>query len=1780
MKKITKTKIIVLLLLLVTASVDLNAQNLGSLVPTNTATHTAVQSGSWFSTSTWDTETIPSDAAIVVIPSGFTVNYSGQSSAHIFAIRVDGVFNCTQTSSTQTTTLTVDTFVGTMNSTVKFLANGETDGKIEVSISPFDIEAHKGGTSGYTQTWNSNATSHYSDGKATYQVTKTIGNNYRYKTHAKALAANTTVTETSRKPISDGAGVLGRHEWDPNQVSIGVAVMGQIEIIGQEKLNMSKLSTNASSGQKTVSLSDTPSGWKAGDKIVISSGGNKGATNNGEDESTIQSISGSTITCASNLLKNHEGRSADNLHCYVGNLTRNIKFSSADKTDVHRRGHFMAMHNDDNVQIKNAAFVDMGRTDKSKLLDDFIWDEWVEPKTFKSFSSPLGQECVKTKKNPVDEITNSRGRYSIHLHHTGSVATSSMTYVTGNVVWGNPGWGITQHDSNTTVSDNFVYDVTGAGIVSEAGNETGIWEDNLVIGIKKGHSESPYRSVITYDDYLFSGQGLGLKGRAVVCKGNVIVNAKQGVGVMNMNPVSTNQKRMDATLLAQRDGYEVDNFPLSTNGYSSEGDGVMPQEVALIMENTTVINTTLGLKSIEREMGLNHESRSIFDGFKAWGVNQGLSITYQADYSFKDVFISGKNTSAIGAYLWKHSHNHTFENIKMVDLGYGIQVSKLVENNDGSLKTRNNGFTPWVFVNLTTQNVTNLYKIEKEDSSTSESYTEHGDNPIHLSTSEVTTRPTTFTVLDDSTLEVDYATNDFKFEVDGIITDDFGSYDMGTRQALAQGTLREGYPTRIYEFASQAKFEEYLTNNGVYKDATTNEFYFILNEKLPNRRTYAYTSFPVRVKIKNAPSSGMFATPQTESAASLVPKLEMISRQATVSQSSTNTSLTFGTESIDASASKAIDGNNNGRINAQYYQQGLVPVGSISATNTENEPWYDVDLGEVKEIEYIDLWNRVELNGADKETPSAQFKDFYVLISDTSFGTMSLASARDNANHEYLKNGTATRKFSLNNMAAKGRYVRIQAIGSTKIELAEVEIIGKKIVTPTIPTAPSDLVAAEVDCNSVDLTWVDNSNNETSFKIMQSINGGVYTLYHTTTESNITSYSVTGLDENTEYGFRVKAYNTAGNSASAQSNLITTSICPTIPAAPSSFVATEVNCTSIDLAWVDNSDNEEGFEIQQSTDGGVNYTTIHTTTENISSYSITGLNESTQYDFIIKSQNVTGSSSDVVSNSLTTSSCATIPTPPSSVVAAEVDCNAIDLTWVDNSSNETSFKIMQSINGSAYTLYHTTAENITSYSATGLDENTAYGFRVKAYNSLGNSASAQGNLITTSTCPTAPNAASNLVATEVDCTSIDLIWGDNSNDEDGFKLFRSIDGGTYTLYQTLGADVTSYSATGLTESTSYGFEVVAYNAVGDSASVQSNLLTTSVCPTAPTAPSSLVATEVDCTSIDLTWTDNSNNEDGFKLLRSVGGGTYTLYQTFGADVTSYSATGLTESTSYGFEVVAYNTVGDSASSQSNTLTTSACSTATTLTVIDDAHVRNGSYKNTNYGTAQNLQVRQTTTKHAKRYTYLKFDLSSVSNITSAVLRVSNTGATGDVEVKKVSNDSWSETTIKWNGKPSLGSYIDTFQFNATGSFDLDVSSYVIAESQGDGTVTFVLKGVTSNYMTISSKEGATAPVLVINDSSLSARNSGAKERLNVVNEESITLTSVYPNPTTGSLTVNIKNADLEDGTITIFDSLGRLIQKEAITNKKMTIQLKGESGLYLINIRSKGVNETKRVIKK
>ncbi len=103
-------------------------------------------------------------------------------------------------------------------------------------------------------------------------------------------------------------------------------------------------------------------------------------------------------------------------------------------------------------------------------------------------------------------------------------------------------------------------------------------------------------------------------------------------------------------------------------------------------------------------------------------------------------------------------------------------------------------------------------------------------------------------------------------------------------------------------------------------------------------------------------------------------------------------------------------------------------------------------------------------------------------------------------------------------------------------------------------------------------------------------------------------------------------------------------------------------------------------------------------------------------------------------------------------------------------------------------------------------------------------------------------------------------------------------------------------------------------------------------PVVPAAPGSLSAS-ASGTTINLSWADNSNNEDGFRLERKTGStGTYAQIAQLPAGQTSYSNTGLQASTTYFYRIRAFNTAGNSGYSNEALATTqSSCS----FTVLSD-----------------------------------------------------------------------------------------------------------------------------------------------------------------------------------------------------------------------------------------------------
>lgn len=480
------------------------------------------------------------------------------------------------------------------------------------------------------------------------------------------------------------------------------------------------------------------------------------------------------------------------------------------------------------------------------------------------------------------------------------------------------------------------------------------------------------------------------------------------------------------------------------------------------------------------------------------------------------------------------------------------------------------------------------------------------------------------------------------------------------------------------------------------------------------------------------------------------------------------------------------------------------------------------------------------------------------------------------------------------------------------------------------PLAPTTLLAVATSSSQVDLTWSDASDNETGFQVERSLTTASGFTLITTVPPNTTGYSNAGLTGDTHYFFRVKAVNAGGSSAYTAEATVTTLSAP--PIAPTTLTAVAISPTQVNIAWLDASENETGFEIERSLTSGSGFMLIASTAADVTSYADAGLTESTYYFYRVKAINASGSSGHT--SEANTNTLAAPPVGAANLNALAQSPTQINITWIDVSINETAFQIERSLTtATGFALVAITSANVTGYSDTGLASNTRYFYRVKAINGGGSSPyTAEAFSTTFDVSPATPTS---LIATVASSTQINLSWSDTSSNETGFEIERSLTTGSgFTLVGTTTANVTTFSDAALSPATHYFYRVRASNAVGSSPfTAEANAI---AFPTAPITPTALSAVGISSSQIVLTWTDASLNETSFQIERSLTTGSgFTLIGSTAANITTYQDAGLLPDTQYFYRVKAVNVGGSSGNTAEAIATTLAVPPAapTNLSVI-------------------------------------------------------------------------------------------------------------------------------------------------------------------------------------------------------------------------------------------------------
>jgi titin len=202
----------------------------------------------------------------------------------------------------------------------------------------------------------------------------------------------------------------------------------------------------------------------------------------------------------------------------------------------------------------------------------------------------------------------------------------------------------------------------------------------------------------------------------------------------------------------------------------------------------------------------------------------------------------------------------------------------------------------------------------------------------------------------------------------------------------------------------------------------------------------------------------------------------------------------------------------------------------------------------------------------------------------------------------------------------------------------------------------------------------------------------------------------------------------------------TTTSTTTVPAAPSNLRAGTVTSSSIHVLWTDNASTETGVELAYRPAGGTTWTTA-SLGANTTTWTHSGLSAGASYTYQVRACNSAGCSAwSTTVTAQTTANTSSVPAAPSNLRAGTVTSRSIQILWTDNATNETSFQVAYTFDG---TRYVSVAANTTTWTLTGITPGYYYYFYVRACNSAGCSAWSNGLAVPTwwsATAAAAPGA--------------------------------------------------------------------------------------------------------------------------------------------------------------------------------------------------------------------------------------------------------------------------------------------------------------------------------------------------------------------------------------------------------------------------------------------------------
>jgi Domain of unknown function (DUF4091)/FG-GAP-like repeat len=352
--------------------------------------------------------------------------------------------------------------------------------------------------------------------------------------------------------------------------------------------------------------------------------------------------------------------------------------------------------------------------------------------------------------------------------------------------------------------------------------------------------------------------------------------------------------------------------------------------------------------------------------------------------------------------------------------------------------------------------------------------------------------------------------------------------------------------------------------------------------------------------------------------------------------------------------------------------------------------------------------------------------------------------------------------------------------------------------------------------------------------------------------------------------------------------------------------AFDLTSTSVTVRWTDNATNERGYQLYR-IEGGVSTLVpgCPLVTAGLTQCVDTGLTPGSYPAYYLYAWNDAGSVP--VPSYLLTRPPTALPLAASVGGAVPTGPSSVTLTWTDNSSNESGFRIRQYING-AWTQITSAAPNATSIAMTGgsLDTTQNLFFAVVAYNASGEVWPEDVVISFSKSSSSGALSAPLVTSVSTSGTSATVNWNDTSTDELGFQVFR-VNGGTSTRVPTCSyttPGLATCTDQGLTPGISYQYYVFSWGA-GGSIGYSGQIGYAGVArPLA--APYLASATGTTQNSIRIQWIDNSVDEESF-VVSEWSAGALVDVASVAPNTTSSTIAGLAPGSSHVYVISARRT---------------------------------------------------------------------------------------------------------------------------------------------------------------------------------------------------------------------------------------------------------------------------------